>query len=451
MTPPTCSTFAVPVGIPVYGVTFTPTNQLLIGGGGGPGRSGVQNKLVSYKVEPRRKDLEEEAVYDLSNDEDAPMCLDAHPTENVVVAGINSTEQNIKKGENKNCRVFKVLESQFELTKSLASITSKSAEDYQKVIRFNSDGTLFATGSSNGQVRVYSYPSLEPACDAIESSGDDEVMDVDISLEKDKLTFLLRDAIKLVNLRGRHAGKVKQTISPATIDNKQKFQFRSFRYGRLYCKDFAYLVANSPKGGYVVKLDAYTLERVQMVRISKKPITAFCISQDGGVIAAASSDYTISLYESNSLRLLYQLKEAHGFAITSIAISPDRRLLASGSADNSCRIITLPEQFSNAVAAINPLKTVLLAVVTAFLILLIIHFISSGTSEQTLLDSIKGSPAITTTTDIQATSTILTTTAAANIETGTITASANDNDNGDSINMDSTTLIYSVTHTKDEL
>ena len=35
---------------------------------------------VSYKVEPRRKDLEEEAVYELSNNEDAPMCIDAHPT-----------------------------------------------------------------------------------------------------------------------------------------------------------------------------------------------------------------------------------------------------------------------------------------------------------------------------------------------------------------------------------
>ena len=35
---------------------------------------------VSYKVEPRRKDLEEEAVYELSNNEDAPMSVDAHPT-----------------------------------------------------------------------------------------------------------------------------------------------------------------------------------------------------------------------------------------------------------------------------------------------------------------------------------------------------------------------------------
>lgn len=37
------------------------------------------SQQVSYRVEPRRKDLEEEAVYEFSNEEDAPMCLDVHP------------------------------------------------------------------------------------------------------------------------------------------------------------------------------------------------------------------------------------------------------------------------------------------------------------------------------------------------------------------------------------
>ena len=37
------------------------------------------SQQVSYRVEPRRKDLEEEAVYEFSNEEDAPMCIDVHP------------------------------------------------------------------------------------------------------------------------------------------------------------------------------------------------------------------------------------------------------------------------------------------------------------------------------------------------------------------------------------
>jgi prolactin regulatory element-binding protein len=42
-----CPTFKVSVGIPVFGLGFTSSNQLIVGGGGGPGRSGVKNKLVS--------------------------------------------------------------------------------------------------------------------------------------------------------------------------------------------------------------------------------------------------------------------------------------------------------------------------------------------------------------------------------------------------------------------
>jgi prolactin regulatory element-binding protein len=42
-----CSTYKVSVGIPVFGLGFTSSNQLIIGGGGGAGRSGVKNKLVN--------------------------------------------------------------------------------------------------------------------------------------------------------------------------------------------------------------------------------------------------------------------------------------------------------------------------------------------------------------------------------------------------------------------
>lgn len=43
-----CSTFKATVGIPIFGLAFTSTNQLIMGGGGGAGRSGVKNKLVSF-------------------------------------------------------------------------------------------------------------------------------------------------------------------------------------------------------------------------------------------------------------------------------------------------------------------------------------------------------------------------------------------------------------------
>lgn len=49
-----CPTFKVSVGIPVFGLGFTSDNQLVLGGGGGAGRSGVKNKLVKKKLQYKK-------------------------------------------------------------------------------------------------------------------------------------------------------------------------------------------------------------------------------------------------------------------------------------------------------------------------------------------------------------------------------------------------------------
>lgn len=72
--------------------------------------------------------------------------------------------------------------------------------------------------------------------------------------------------------------------------------------------------------------------------------------------------------DAQTLNVLTKVKDAHGFSITCIAISPDRRLLASASADNTCRIVSLPLQFNNALS-INPLYTLLLAIIVAAFLL----------------------------------------------------------------------------------
>lgn len=105
-----------------------------------------------------------------------------------------------------------------------------------------------------------------------------------------------------------------------------------------------------------------------MTKVGSKPITAFAISPDGAVLAIACADLSISLHDTQTLKTLTKIKDAHSFSITCIAVSPDRRLLASASADNSCRIVSLPLQFSNSLA-INPLHTLLLAIVVSGLLL----------------------------------------------------------------------------------
>ncbi|KAK4512764.1 uncharacterized protein ATC70_003470 [Mucor velutinosus] len=371
-----CPTFKVSVGIPVFGLGFTHNNQLILGGGGGASRSGVKNKLASYKIDVRRKDLEEDATFDFAATEDAPMCLDVHPSGPYVVAGVNASEQDIKDGKNNNCRTFKILEDKLELEKAVNTLESKKAEDYQRVVRFNESGSLVATGTTDGRVQVFKYPDFETISPAVTVSQDDEVLDVDINLENEKLTCVLRDGLKLINLRGKNVGQVVQTISSATVIKKGTTHFRAFRYGRGFTKDFGFAVVNgvTKPAAYIVKYDAYSLDQVKVVKVGNKPITAFAISQDGAILAFASADLTVTLLDALSFQTLTNIKNAHGFSITCIAVSPDRRLLASASADNTCRIVSLPLQFGTGLT-VNPLHTLLLACVVAALLVWILSFV----------------------------------------------------------------------------
>jgi prolactin regulatory element-binding protein len=44
------TTFTSNVGIPVFALGFTSKDQLVIGGGGGAGRTGVTNKIVCSRL-----------------------------------------------------------------------------------------------------------------------------------------------------------------------------------------------------------------------------------------------------------------------------------------------------------------------------------------------------------------------------------------------------------------
>ncbi|ORX48294.1 WD40 repeat-like protein [Hesseltinella vesiculosa] len=340
-----CPSFKVSVGFPVFGLGFTTNNELIVAGGGGAGRSGVKNKLVKYTIDVRRNDFEEDAMYEISSEEDAPMSLAVHPKTNAVVAGINASQTSMAEGINNNCRLFDTDEIEFTLVKSVQSLKSKSPEDFQKAARFSKDGSLVATGTTDGMVHVFEYPSMTTLTSVQVVEGDD-VLDVDINADSTKLTAVTPQALKLINLRGRHAGEIIQSVSSAVIDKKSKLQFRGFRYGTGYSENLAFAIVNGVgKIGQICLLDPHTLEIKKTLMVSKKPVTAFCLSMDGSLVAVATADLSVSLYEATSLQLLTHIKNAHSFSITSLAISPSRRMLVSASADNTCRVTDLPLQF----------------------------------------------------------------------------------------------------------
>ncbi|KAL8740411.1 MAG: hypothetical protein Q9190_006888, partial [Brigantiaea leucoxantha] len=118
MAPPVASA-KITLSYPLFASDFDPQNSsfVLVGGGGGEGRTGVGNKIVKFAriktlVDASRKHAISEVVeIDLSRDEDSVTSLAvASSTDSSVTAfaGINSSEEDQKRGKNEHLRSFRL-------------------------------------------------------------------------------------------------------------------------------------------------------------------------------------------------------------------------------------------------------------------------------------------------------------------------------------------------------
>ncbi|KAJ5641535.1 hypothetical protein N7490_005535 [Penicillium lividum] len=111
---PTVHSAKITLSCPLFAAEFDPRNngRLLVGGGGGEGRSGVGNK-ISLLDTSHRNEITEAVELSLSRDEDSVTSLAAAPQTGddehslVVLAGINSSVAEQKKNNNQHMRSFR--------------------------------------------------------------------------------------------------------------------------------------------------------------------------------------------------------------------------------------------------------------------------------------------------------------------------------------------------------
>ena len=244
MAPPPIPCAKITLTYPLYAADFDPKNShfLLVGGGGGEGRSGVGNKIVSnlyYTTNCRlrysrqtllntskKNELSEIVDIDLSRDEDSVTSLSyAQSTEQwaTAFAGINSSTAEQQRGKNEHLRSFlleypprrkvggdeEVLEKekptgQHEGTQALGKTSlftpsaAKTKETFQRVLRLskkkNNNGPRLgavATGLAPvGEIVFFAADTSRPGRNDIKGriklEEKQEAADVDIiDLERD--------------------------------------------------------------------------------------------------------------------------------------------------------------------------------------------------------------------------------------------------------------------------
>ncbi|GAA5999277.1 hypothetical protein JCM5350_004978, partial [Sporobolomyces pararoseus] len=99
---------------------------------------------------------------------------------------------------------------------------------------------------------------------------------------------------------------------------------------------------NKNKKSFISCWDTLEWKLTKTRTIGNKPITSFDISEDGLLLAYGSSDLSIGILDSKTLRPIMTILKAHDFPSTTIKFNPSSSLLVSGSADNSLRVIKVP-------------------------------------------------------------------------------------------------------------
>ncbi|PTB46250.1 uncharacterized protein TrAFT101_004282 [Trichoderma asperellum] len=354
---------------PLYAVSFDPqdANRLVVGGGGGAGRSGVANK-ISVVETVDQGELRVSGDIALSRDEDSVMSLavaeSANDKPSYVYAGINSSPKEMSKGKNNHLRTFSV-----EQTKSRAAgaenpdvqvaevsrsafFTNPDADTYQPVLRISgSIGAAATRMCKEPQLAIFDASGPKPKSKGV-LGLDKDAEDLDIIQCEDGeylLAYCHKYELYLVKIGKKNSDP--ELIFTMTDDHGELAAFRSIRF---VTPSFILAAANLPKSsgvilqGFRLPTPGHDKARISAtVRIPKNiSATALAIANASPpsspstpvgntqfVIAVAGNDSSIYFYSMDhkalasiellsNLNPLYTLKDAHkGDNITGLAFS----------------------------------------------------------------------------------------------------------------------------------
>lgn len=364
---------------PLYACDFDPQdpNRLFVGGGGGSSRTGVGNKITSLDVSRDQLDSVGEIVLSKNEDNVTALLAGQHKGKAALIyAGINSSEDDVKKGKNEHFRIFGAEQPSKAKTVMGARIselcrsslfTTQDPEAYQRLLRltqpfagapqFGAVATGFAKEAQIALFEVAAANNVAPKPRGILDVSK-EAVDIDvIQTAEDKFQLMYCDDYNIYTL--------DVTKASASVDSEPKCVYTmpsddtrpSLRCIRYLSQNFALAVANLPRPGGVIlygfrlpkagKPDSAARIAVNAKLPKSKGVKATGLAvanlspvasagaKQGDtqyVIAVAANDFSIHLYTLDyqavgdvdllaNLHPLQTLKSVHPAMITSLCFS----------------------------------------------------------------------------------------------------------------------------------
>ncbi|KAI9020674.1 hypothetical protein CLU79DRAFT_754934 [Phycomyces nitens] len=299
MSPINPTTFTHQPDFSILGVAFTADDRIIVAGDGA-NTAEKCNKMMLLSVNETKKTLDEQAVLSLSQNDDCPRSIACHPKLDIVAAGVNSI-----KGENTNCRLFRLEESRIMATEAVCTNTNKSADEYQKVTRFSPRGNYLVSGITDGKISVLRVPGLSLVFPTLRFNS---LHDASIDMAEEYVAVATTRAILILSMRD---GSIVQAIDSPQFNGIQ-CEFRACRFSGISPNQTLYAIVNPIARGkgfvcaWKMRPNDHRLSvnKVQAESVSRTPITSFTINDQGSLIAYISSDFSTGIVDAKTLRRL---------------------------------------------------------------------------------------------------------------------------------------------------
>ncbi|KAL1959022.1 hypothetical protein VTO42DRAFT_3263 [Malbranchea cinnamomea] len=375
----------VTLACPLFAADFDPRNDdfLIVGGGGGEGRSGVGNKIYLLDTS-RPESLSQIGELDLSRNEDSVSSLAvAHSCDEslIALAGINSSQEEQQKNRNEHLRTFrldslpknkssnetgvKVMKnerdskshgkikevSRVSFFRPEKSAAGKEKETYQRILRLSpwrgEDAkrvAAIATGfAPQGEIVLFNADSTNPQpSDILERLilGDNvEAEDVDIISTSAGYKIAYTDGNSL------HASMISpmkpRSIYTAPKTNGKKHKIRALRF---LSQNFLIILQNTANrtGCELILLKHTQPTEAVVIRRQKLPASAkvglgldVCALPESAigtrqyVVAASAGDHSISIFTLDyapgkgfsKFKSYARFRDVHPFSMTKLVFS----------------------------------------------------------------------------------------------------------------------------------
>ncbi|XP_077223386.1 SEC12-like protein 2 [Tasmannia lanceolata] len=305
---------------------------LVLGGGGGEGRSGISNALLLAQFDFSNDSLSDQPVDKLGTNGDVPYRMSVHPGGEGFICSFP-----------KSCRWF-----EWDVPeRTTHKITPKSSEKMltqledvgmQLALTFNSEGSILAAGGEDGHLRVFKWPSMDVILDQTDAHA--TVKDLDFSF----------DGKFLVSLGSSGPCRVWDLSSSTVVANLPRENGEIFgfcRFSRSSDNQILYVTSMKGQQGSIVPWNTNSWKRAGSKQIVRDPVSAFNVSADGKLLAIGTIEGDIAIINSTNMQMQMKVRKAHLGIITAVMFSQDSSALVSTSFDSSVRVTLIKDKKKN--------------------------------------------------------------------------------------------------------